>query len=88
MRKEARRSCSITLLTRQEADEMEPCSARSLTVRVPDLKDEGRVRVLDIFVLRDPEGTLRLYENHCPHAGGPLNMVRAGVHAMSWYSTS
>ena len=73
----SRRVCSVasrvTLLDASEAKTLATGTARQLTVRVA--KDDTQVRLLDIFVCRDLEGRLRAFENYCPHAGGPLNML-------------
>ena len=48
-------------------------TSRELTLDVPT--PEGAPRSLEVFVVRSPEdGETRAYENHCPHAGGPLNL--------------
>ena len=76
-RKVIPRSCmtnqTLWLLSSDETAAVEPLSARGLQVRVPH--DDQNVRLLDIFVCRDKDGTIRAYENHCPHAGGPLNLI-------------
>ena len=49
-------------------------TAQELTVPVEALREGRRVlRKLEIFVVRGEDETLAAYENHCPHAGGPLN---------------
>ena len=66
-------SHEVELLSREDCAQIEPLTARSLLVRVPH--DDDHVRILDIFIVRDAEGVLRAYQNHCPHAGGPLNLI-------------
>ena len=68
-----RHAPTVVLLDAKEASKLSPLEARSLTVRV-DHNDQ-HVKLLDIFVLRDAGGEMRAYENHCPHAGGPLNLI-------------
>ncbi|MEX0297554.1 MAG: Rieske (2Fe-2S) protein [Kordiimonas sp.] len=56
-------------------------SAGTLIVRLEDIPEHGGKDVLykngafqvNIFVQRHA-GTVRVYENRCPHAGTPLNM--------------
>mmetsp|Transcript_59052 Transcript_59052/g.128201 ORF Transcript_59052/g.128201 Transcript_59052/m.128201 type:complete len:220 (-) Transcript_59052:210-869(-) len=56
----------------------EPETAIELSVEVPSA-DGSKVRELEIFLVgcykaeRKPE--VRAFENHCPHAGGPLNLL-------------
>lgn len=64
----------VRLLTPSEAATLAPSSALQLTVKVP-ADDNRHVRLLDIFVARGADGAIAAYENHCPHAGGPLNML-------------
>eukprot|EP00966_Prymnesium_polylepis_P284436 6571177-Prymnesium_polylepis.1 len=71
-------SSRLVLLTSAERAAMAPSSARELTVQVPTV-DGLHVRNLEIFVVRGPDDDdasvpMRAYKNHCPHAGGPLNM--------------
>jgi nitrite reductase/ring-hydroxylating ferredoxin subunit len=77
LQRAGRRFCStatqLELLSAVDAAQLTTTSARQLTVRVPDA-EAASVRLLDIFVVRAPCGTVRAFENHCPHAGGPLNM--------------
>ena len=51
-------------------------AARQFTVQVPIPGDEAHVRHLEIFLVNGPPdaGPLRAFKNHCPHAGGPLNL--------------
>lgn len=59
--------------TRVLCSELEVGASRELTVDVP--VPEGAPRSLEVLVVRSPEdGVTRAYENHCPHAGGPLNL--------------
>ena len=80
-------STVVQLLTAEELAALKPLSARNKIVRVPS-QDEGTVRLLDVFVVRDGDDGVAAFENHCPHAGGPLNMLpdrffaRSGQHLM------
>ena len=74
------RSCHVlSLLSAEETASMAPSTARSLIVRVPDKANPDIVRLLDIFIVRHAGG-YACYENHCPHAGGPLNMLPDRYH--------
>lgn len=78
---------AVRLLSKEETQRLAPSSALSLFVAIPDDVPE-RIRTLDIFVLRTGEGMVKAFENYCPHAGGPLNMIpdryftRDGRHLM------
>ena len=62
------------------------CSRRQLLPLPPDLLEArevdpitielepGRTCKLDVFVFHSKAG-LRAFENYCPHAGGPLNLL-------------
>ena len=54
--------------------QLEPRCALELSVPVP-AADGSVVRMLDIFLVRDEDDVIHAYENHCPHAGGPLNLL-------------
>ena len=64
-------SNDFTLLTANQATQLEPLMARDLTLRV--LGDDGSIRALQIVVVRAADGLVRGYENNCPHQGGPIN---------------
>lgn len=57
---------------------MPSLSARDLLLCVP-CGDDGRIRALDVLVVRAADGTLRAFENSCPHQGGPLNAQPGAV---------
>ena len=65
----------VVLLDATEAAGLESSTARQLIVRVPSTMGDDTVRLLDIFVIRAADGSFRAFENHCPHAGGALNML-------------
>lgn len=67
-------SGSVQLLSAAEVADLQPSSARQLTVRVPT-SDATAVRLLDIFVACSADGVLSAFENFCPHAGGALNFL-------------
>ena len=52
-----------------------PQSARELTVPVPATDGRPVVRMLDVFLVRGGGDEIYAYENYCPHAGGPLNLL-------------
>ena len=56
---------------------LEPQTAQELTVPVETTLAEGTrvVRKLEVFIVRGEDEKLAAYENHCPHAGGPLNWL-------------
>lgn len=74
-----RASHRVALLSAAEASSVAAGAARSLIVRIPDAPKAGTVRLLDIFLVRSAAGWT-CYENHCPHAGGPLNMLPDRYH--------
>jgi len=81
----AHMSTSVLLLSRSDADALAPRTAMELLVPVPS--SDG-IRDLSVFVVRSEAGRLSAYENFCPHAGGPLNLLpdrffsRDGDHLM------
>lgn len=70
----ARLCTNVRLLSASELAALEPSTARQLTVRVPD-ESQSLVRLLDVFVVKDADGSVTAFENYCPHAGGALNMI-------------
>ena len=67
------------LCTRRQllASVPEPLTAKELTVPV-ETPDGTATRMLDVFIVRDADHGVRAFENHCPHAGGPLNLLPDG----------
>ena len=76
----------VSLLSAAAAAAIQNRSAVEVTVPVPQAS--GMVAHLELMLVRGGDGTLRAFENYCPHAGGPLNMVpdrffdRSGKHLM------
>ena len=60
---------------------LEDCSElsrrSSCEVTVPVASSDGRpvLRMLSLFLVRGDGDAIYAYENHCPHAGGPLNLL-------------
>jgi nitrite reductase/ring-hydroxylating ferredoxin subunit len=65
----------LLLLSAAERAAMAPSTAKELCIQVPSADGE-HVRHLQIFVVSgSTAGATTAFENHCPHAGGPLNML-------------
>eukprot|EP00316_Scyphosphaera_apsteinii_P017787 CAMPEP_0119332902 /NCGR_PEP_ID=MMETSP1333-20130426/83857_1 /TAXON_ID=418940 /ORGANISM="Scyphosphaera apsteinii, Strain RCC1455" /LENGTH=192 /DNA_ID=CAMNT_0007342821 /DNA_START=187 /DNA_END=765 /DNA_ORIENTATION=- len=65
---------SLRLLSATEVSELTESSARELILKLPT-GDGQQMRQHRAFIVRGTDGQVRLFENHCPHAGGPLNWL-------------
>ena len=63
----------VRLLSAADTAALHVRSAREVVVPVP--RGSSEVAHLELFVVRGGDGSVRAFENHCPHAGGPLNML-------------